>query len=201
MSMSGEEKATGEIITIAVDSDGLLRTKPEGVYLVTPPTLVDGEQHRLTLTEDAKLRTDDPTTQSKIDEVLEIKGDGWTDETLKAIYDLVAAIPGGVDWSVLTPKMGFGISSGVGYTTILDISGAGYLTGVALANNEDTNPVHMQVTIDGIALGVITLNYWGLAMVGGMGFGCMHRFDSSLKIEVQQPTGNEAVGHFGYVLE
>lgn len=52
----GEYKATNELIRIAVDADGNLITKPEGVYLETPPTLVDGEQHRLTLTVDGRLR-------------------------------------------------------------------------------------------------------------------------------------------------
>lgn len=54
----GEHKATNELIRVAVDADGLLRTKPEGVYLETPPTLVDGEQHRLTLTDDGRLRVE-----------------------------------------------------------------------------------------------------------------------------------------------
>lgn len=38
-------------------------------YEATPPTLEDGEAYHLTLTQDGKLRTYDPTVESKVDEV------------------------------------------------------------------------------------------------------------------------------------
>ncbi len=138
------------------DASGRAITLPEAQYLLDPGTLDDGEYHHLTLTVDKKLRTDDPTTQAKIDEALVIlesavfgnealrdaitaaqedldnpaqyranvaalaleatltamKGAGWTDETLKAIYDLVNAITAerGTDNALLaanyTPERG-----------------------------------------------------------------------------------------------
>ena len=69
MSMKGEHKATGEFIRVAVDEDGYLITKPEGVYLVADPTLGDGDQHRLRLTVDGKLMVYDPVIDGKVDDI------------------------------------------------------------------------------------------------------------------------------------
>jgi hypothetical protein len=73
------------------DSDGRAETLPSAKYEATPPTLIDGEKHGLTLTADGKLRVDDPTTQSKVDDV-EAKLDDAT-YGLAALKALVAAIP------------------------------------------------------------------------------------------------------------
>jgi len=51
------------------DASGRAVTLPEGQYLETPPTLDDEDYHHLTLTSDAKLRVDDPTTQAAIADV------------------------------------------------------------------------------------------------------------------------------------
>lgn len=52
------------------DASGRAVTLPEGQYMETPPTLDDLDYHHMTLTSDAKLRVDDPTTQAKVDDVL-----------------------------------------------------------------------------------------------------------------------------------
>lgn len=61
-------------IPVLVDVNGILRTKPEGVYLTVDPVLVDEEQHRLRLTVDARLMTYDPVIDGKVDDI-EIKLD------------------------------------------------------------------------------------------------------------------------------
>lgn len=52
------------------DAEGRGVTLPEAQYLAVDPDLADEEYHHLTLTSDGKLRVDDPTTQTKVDDVL-----------------------------------------------------------------------------------------------------------------------------------
>ena len=91
MSNEGWDPTAGLWRRILVDSDGILRTKPEGVYLAVLPTLVDEEQHRLILTVDGKLLVDDPTTQALVQDI-EDKLDHAV-HGLAALQALIAAIP------------------------------------------------------------------------------------------------------------
>lgn len=56
MSMIAWDDVNKRFIRVQADANGILKTKPEGVYLAEDPALVDGEQHRLTLTSDGRLR-------------------------------------------------------------------------------------------------------------------------------------------------
>jgi len=87
MSATGWDVDNEKRRKLLCDEDGILRTKPEGVYLAVPPALANNEQHRLTMTDDAKLRVDDPTTQALVQDII----DDITDAThgLAALETLV----------------------------------------------------------------------------------------------------------------
>lgn len=88
MVLKGWDPVSGRWIPVIVDTTGILKTKPEGVYLLAAPDLDDGEQHRLLLTQDGKLKVDDPTTQAAIaDLITRAKG-------LDDIHDDVGVVGG-----------------------------------------------------------------------------------------------------------
>lgn len=79
---------------VAIQADGSKRVivLPMAQYLATPGTLTDGDYHHLTLTVDKKLRTDDPTTQAKVDEVLAIlESVTFGNEAIKDAVDAAVA--------------------------------------------------------------------------------------------------------------
>lgn len=151
---------TGVFRRLRGDTAGRAETLPSAKYEATPPALVDGDVHGLTLTSDGKLRVDDPTTQAAIAAayaalaatLTAIKGVGWTTETLKAIKDavdtrlaaasyvtergtdnalLAADYVAPVEWAALDPHVADAASSIVTNGDVVNINGAGFLLGVS----------------------------------------------------------------------
>lgn len=114
-------------------------------------------------------------------------------------------ILGGTRFTDGTGKFAAG-NSGVSeaYATILNVaSGAGFLTGISfialVTSNADPT---CKITIDGtLQMNGEVVARGNTGGLNGYGLGCIHRFNSSLKVEVACPDTNPVRCAVAYTLE
>lgn len=202
MAITGWDATANRRRKLLCDVDGILRTKPEGVYLVVLPTLDDGEQHRLILTSDGKLLVDDPTTQALILGIPQFT-EGLTSQSAglgRGYADIAAA----------------------SYAELVAVTAAGYITGIMIQLKlEEDSKTDFIIEVDGSEVGHFTAHAsgHGNCNTGNPAeCGCfntnwhadfkyvfmlspMYRFDTSFKIQVYNNDAADAksVGSLGSI--
>ena len=220
--MKGEYKATNELIRVAVDADGLLRTKPEGVHLTVPPTLVNNEQHRLTLTDDAKLRVDDPTTQAAVQDI-EDKLDHAV-HGLAALQALISGLPQFTE-GLTEQSAGLGrnyaVIAAASYAELLSVTAAGYITSIMIQLKLEAEAnTDFIIEVDGSEVGIFSahadsngnchvanpvqcacfITNWHADFKHVFILSPMYRFDTSFKIQIyNNAAAPKSVGSLGSI--
>lgn len=97
------------------------------------------------------------------------------------------------DWKNTNPQFAYGATVNTTFTTMLDVTGSGFLIGINVAGDGG----QARITIDSVELTTLSIG-------GGRNdhYSFMHRFNSSLKVELERTTGSvtQAV-YIAYVLD
>lgn len=112
----------------------------------------------------------------------------------------IGAKGGGVNWSKLQPNMGAYLVHDSAYTTVVTVSGAGYLTGITV--DGESGSKNIRITIDGTVMYSGAIHDASIVDTFTMGISFLHRFDSSLLVEVQTAGNSDyCLCLVSYVLE
>ena len=86
-------------------------------------------------------------------------------------------------------------------TTVLNVTGAGFLTGIAFMPHGSETDARLKITIDGtVRYDGITPNYHFCTEGRQNSFSMFHRFNTALKIQVRTLHGSATV-HVSYLLD
>ena len=107
-------------------------------------------------------------------------------------------ISGGVDWKNKTPKCAYGTSTSTSLTTVVSVSGQGYLTGICQFTHSSSYGGYIELIIDGVTFVPDTILFCGLGYSGSLN--SIIRFNKSLAVRHKSTASSYTVNTKVYYL-